>query len=134
MIPQVNDSLVADFEEETQLPTKNYKLYPDKNRCLGFTDEVEALKQAIFLMLSIERYDHIIYSWNFGVELSDLFGKPLAYILPEIKRRITECLIQDDRISAVDNFAFDVKKKKVHVTFTVHSIYGEIESEKEVSL
>lgn len=132
MLPQQNDDLTADFEESS-FPTKNFKLYTDKNRCLGFIDEIEALKQAIFLMLNIERYDHIIYSWNFGVELKDLFGKPTAFVLPEIKRRITECLVQDDRINSVDNFNFDVKKKKVHVTFTVHSIYGEIESEKEVS-
>lgn len=133
MIPNVNDGLLLDFEELSKEPTKNYKLYTDKNRCVGFINEVEALKQAIFLMLNIERYDHIIYSWNFGVELKDLFGKPSAYVLPEIKRRITECLLQDDRISEVDNFTFDVKKQKVHVTFTVHSIYGEIDSEKEVS-
>lgn len=132
MLPQQNDDLTTDFEESS-FPTKNFKLYTDKNRCLGFIDEIEALKQAIFLMLNIERYDHIIYSWNFGVELKDLFGKPTAFVLPEIKRRITECLVQDDRINSVDNFNFDVKKKKVHVTFTVHSIYGEIESEKEVS-
>lgn len=133
MNPQVNDGLLADFEEATPQPTKNYKLYTEKDRCVGFTDEVEALIQAIFLMLNIERYDHIIYSWNVGVELQDLFGKPTSYVLPEIKRRITECLIQDDRINAVDNFIFDVKKKKVHVTFTVHSIYGEVDSDKEVS-
>ncbi|MEH7522021.1 DUF2634 domain-containing protein [Bacillus sp. JJ1503] len=132
MIPQVNDGLIADFEESSPPPTKNFKLYMDKDRCLGFVDEIEALKQAIFLMLNIERYDHIIYSWNFGVELKDLFGKPTAYVLPEIKRRITECLLQDDRINAVDSFVFVVKKKKVDVTFTVHNIYGEFESEREV--
>lgn len=132
MIPQVNDGLVADFEEATPPPTKNYKIYLNKNRCLGFVNEIEALRQAIFLMLSIERYDHIIYSWNFGVELKDLFGRPTAYVLPEIKRRITECLTQDDRINTVDNFVFDVQKRKVHVTFTVYSIYGDIEAEKVV--
>ncbi|MEH7392389.1 DUF2634 domain-containing protein [Bacillus sp. JJ1474] len=132
MIPQVNDGLISDFDEAALPSTKNYKLYMDKNRCVGFVNEIEALKQAIFLMLNIERYDYIIYSWNFGVEFKDLFGKPTAYVLPEIKRRITECLTQDDRINSVDNFIFDVKKKKVHVTFTVYSIYGEIDGEKEV--
>ncbi|MBY0122146.1 DUF2634 domain-containing protein [Bacillus sp. S/N-304-OC-R1] len=132
MIPQVNDGLIEDFEEALPPPTKNFKLYMDKDRCLGFVDEIEALKQAIFLMLNIERYDYIIYSWIFGVEFKDLFGKPTAYVLPEIKRRIKECLMQDDRINSVDNFIFDVKKKKVHVTFTVHSIYGEFTQVKEV--
>lgn len=132
MIPKVNDDLLADFDEAVALPTKNYKIYTAKNRIAGFIDEIEALKQAIFLMLSIERYDYIIYSWDFGVEFKDLFGKATSYVLPEIKRRTSECLIQDDRILAVDGFRFDVKKNKVHETFTVHSIYGEFEMEKEV--
>lgn len=132
MIPQSSNDLLSDFEEAVEQPTKNYKLHVDKNRIAGFIDEIEALKQAIFLMLSIERYDHIIYSWNFGVEFKDLFGQPTAFVLPEIKRRITECLLQDDRIQEVDNFVFETQKGKVHVTYTVHSIYGDFESEKEV--
>lgn len=132
MIPQTNNDLLSDFEEATEQPTKNYNVHFDKNRIAGFIDEIEALKQAIFLMLSIERYDHIIYSWNFGVEFKDLFGQPIAFVLPEIKRRITECLLQDDRILEVDNFVFETMKGKVHVIYTVHSIYGDFESEKEV--
>lgn len=132
MIPEVNDGLISDFEEAIEQPSKTYKLNIAKNRIVGFIDEVEALKQAIFLILNIERYDYIIYSWNYGVELNDLFGKPIPFVLPEIKRRVTEALIQDDRIDSVDNFHFDVSKGKVLATFTVHTIYGEIETEKEV--
>lgn len=134
MIPEVTEGLITDFEEVTVQPSKTYKLNITKNRIVGFIDEIEALKQAIFLMLNIERYDYIIYSWNYGVELNDLFGKPIPFVLPEIKRRITEALVQDDRIENVDNFHFDVNKGKVLATFTVHSIYGEIETEKEVMI
>lgn len=132
MTPIVNDGLQIDFEIEDQ-PTKTYKVITDKNRIVGFIDEIEALKQAIFLILSVERYDYIIYSWNYGIELKDLFGKPISYVLPEIKRRISEALVQDDRIDSVDSFEFEVIKKKVHATFMVHSIYGEVEIEKEVN-
>lgn len=134
MIPEVNDGLTIDFEEAVALPSKTYKLHTAKNRIVGLIDEVEALKQAIFLILNIERYDYIIYSWNYGVELKDLFGKPIPYVLPEIKRRVTEALVQDDRIDSVDNFHFIVNKGKVLTSFTVHSIYGEIETEKEVMI
>lgn len=132
MIPQANNDLLSDFEEAIEQPTKNYKIHLDRNRIAGFIDEIEALKQAIFLMLSIERYDHIIYSWNFGVEFKDLFGQPVAFVLPEIKRRISECLLQDDRILEVDNFIFETNKGKVRVIYTVSSIYGEFEKELEV--
>lgn len=132
MNPEVNDGLLEDFDQAIEQPSKTFQLNPVKNRIVGFIDEIEALKQAIFLILNIERYDHIIYSWNYGVELNDLFGKPIPFVLPEIKRRVTEALVQDDRIDSVDTFKFEVNKGKVLATFTVHSIYGEIETEKEV--
>lgn len=132
MIPQiVNDGLTLDFEEVIE-PSKNYNLIMDKNRCVGFVDELEAMKQAIFLMLSVERYDHIIYTWNFGAEFKDLFGKPVTYVASEVKRRIQEALLQDDRINEVDSFVVTTKKNKVHVQYTAHTIYGDITAEKEV--
>lgn len=135
MLPQVvyieNDGLVPDFEEVLE-PSKAHKLYIDKNRCVGFVDEIEAMKQAIFLMLSIERYDHIIYSWNNFVELKDLFGMPTSYVASEVPRRIRECLLQDDRINEVDSFVVTTHKNKVHVQYTAHTIFGDITGEKEV--
>lgn len=133
MIPRhiENDDLVADFEEVIE-PSKNYNLIVDKNRCVGFVDELEAMKQAIFLMLSVERYDHIIYSFNAGVEFNDLFGKSTAYVASEVKRRIRECLLHDDRINEVDSFVVTTKKHRVHVQYTAHTIFGEITAEKEV--
>jgi len=131
MLPQVQDDLRAEFEEVVE-PSKTFKLYLEKNRCLGFVDEREALKQAIFLILSTERYDYIIYSWNYGVEFKDLIGQPVAFVASEVKRRIRECLLQDDRIEEVDSFEVSTNKNKVHVSFTAHTIFGEIQAEREV--
>lgn len=132
MIPSSNnDGLELDFEEVID-PTKNYRIIVEKDRCIGFTDEIEAMKQAIYLALSIERYDHIIYSWNYGVEFKDLFGMPTSYVASEVKRRIRECLLQDDRINEVDTFEVTTKKHRVHVKYTAHTIFGDIEGEKVV--
>lgn len=131
MLPQAQDDLRADFEEVIE-PSKTYKLILEKNRCLGLVDEREAMKQAIFLMTSIERYEYLIYSWNVGIETKDLFGKPTAYVASEISRRIRECLLQDDRITEVDSFEVTAIKNKVHVQYVAHTIFGEIEAEREV--
>ncbi|WP_096269407.1 DUF2634 domain-containing protein [Paucisalibacillus globulus] len=133
MIPQQleNDGLTLDFEEEME-PSKTFKLDLDLNRCVGFVDDLEAVRQAIFLMTSIERYEHIIYSWDVGIELQDLYGMPTAYVASEIPRRLQECLLQDDRITAVDSFEVTAVKKKVHVKYVAHTIYGDIEIESEV--
>jgi Protein of unknown function (DUF2634) len=133
MIPVVNEDLVSDFEIE-QEPSKTYKLHLEKGRISGYIDNLEAVKQAVYVNLNIERYEYLIYSWNIGVEFNDLYGQPLTFVLPEIKRRITEALTQDDRIQAVDAFSFETKKGKVHATFTVHSIFGNFESDRVVNI
>lgn len=133
MIPQTDYELEADFEIE-EIPSSTFKLLIDKKRIIGRCDNLDAIKQAVYLMLNIERYNYVIYSENYGVELMDLIGQPIPYVLPELKRRITECLTQDDRIDSVDGFEFEVNKKNVHCTFTVHSNIGSFESESVVNV
>lgn len=133
MIPNSNNILNTDIEIETQ-PSKNYKMLIDEKRINGYRDELDTMKQVIYKILNTERYQYIIYSWNYGIETVDLFGEPISYVCPEIERRITEALIQDDRINSVDSFEFDYSKKGiVHVIFCVHTIYGDIETDKVVN-
>jgi hypothetical protein len=133
MIPKTNTILSTDLEVATQ-PSKNYKMHIEQNIISGFCDELEAMRQVIYKILNCERYHHIIYSWNYGIELIDLYGEPVTYVCPELQRRITEALMQDDRIDSVDNFEFDVSEKgNVKVTFVVHTIFGSVESEKVVN-
>jgi hypothetical protein len=133
MIPN-NDGLQADFVIDEQ-PTYTHKLNMSGDRVIGYTDHLEAMKQAIYLILNIERYEYLIYSWNYGVELVDLIGQPIPFVLPEIERRITEALLQDDRIEAVHSFEFErIKKDKIHVTFQVDTIFGTVNAEKVVNI
>ncbi|MBG0219998.1 DUF2634 domain-containing protein [Clostridioides difficile] len=139
MIP--TDSVDYDIEDVSiinfnvrQEPSKTFKLNMERNKVDGICDDVEALKQTIFLTLNTERYQHLIYSWNYGVELNDLIGEPISYVIPELERRITEALVQDDRIENVDNFEFENQKGKVQCKFIVHTKYGNIKAEKVVSI
>lgn len=133
MIPSVNDILTTDLVVETQ-PSKNYKMKIEHNVINGFCDELEAMIQVIYKILNTERYQYIIYSWNYGIELLDLCGEPVTYVCPELQRRITEALIQDDRITSVDSFEFDLSEKRtIHVTFVVHTIFGDVNAEKVVT-
>lgn len=133
MIPSSTGFLPADFEV-VEHPTHTYKMHLNVNRVRSYTDELEAMKQAIYKILLTERYRYIIYSWNYGIELEDLFGEPISYVCPELERRIKEALLWDTRIERVDNFRFDVPKRHVlHVSFTAHTIFGDVEAEKEVN-
>ena len=107
----------------------------DNNAINGHCDDYEAMIQAVYKILNTERYEHIIYSWDYGIELYNLFGKPTDYVCLELQRRISEALLQDDRITSVTDFEFDTSiRKTVQVKFTVHTIYGDIESEKAVNV
>lgn len=133
MIPVVSDDLTKDFEYE-ELPTKTFKLDHISKTISGFVDGIEAMKQAIYLILNIQRYEYLIYSWNYGIELQDLFGQPASFVIPELKRRITEALLQDTRITDVSDFYFEVSKGKVRATFTVNTIFGDVQAEKAVDI
>lgn len=133
MIPSTNTILSAELEMETQ-PSKDYKLNMEQNTINGFCDELEAMKQVIYKILNTERYQYIMYSWNYGIETIDLYGEPITFVCPELQRRIEEALLQDDRITSVDSFEFDTSRSKtLSVTFNVHTIFGDVESEKVVN-
>lgn len=132
MLPEIEDDLTEDYEVEEQ-PSLTWKLDTANERISGTVDEKESIQQAIYCILSTERYDSMIHSWDYGVELKELFDQPLGYVLPELKRRITEALLQDDRIQSVEEFRFNTEKKGiVTVSFTVGTNYGEVSVEKEV--
>lgn len=133
-LPDTGDDIdLMEFGLEQQ-PGYTYKLDIDKGRIKGMTNDADAMLQAVYLMLSVERYAYPIYSYNYGVELADLIGQPKDYIMSEVKRRITEALTQDNRIESVDEWKFETTKKSVIVTFTVHTIYGNVETTKEVDI
>ena len=127
---------VVDVQTAEKWPSKTYVMDIDGDRIVGtMTDEIEAVKQAIYKILNTERYRYPIYSWNYGVELADLFGKPIAYVLPEIPRRIKEALVADDRI--IDVTAFELshdKRGNILAKFKVITIFGNFDAGKAVKI
>lgn len=94
---------------------------------------VEALEQRIMASAQCSRsayFDTASAVAKLGLNAGNAFGGNI----PEIERRVREALLQDDRITAVQNFEFTVNKKKVLTTFTVVSIFGEINAELGVEI
>lgn len=133
MLPKQELDLREDFKIVTH-PTKTYRLNIPQERVYGQTDGLAAMEQAIAKLLSTTRYAHQIYSWRYGLELDDLLGEPIPDVYPEIEQRITEALMQDDRIQGVDQFAFTHNRGQVDVTFTVHTTLGDISGERKVRI
>ena len=101
MIPESFISDI-DLEEETE-PNKTYRIDFKDNSIEGFIDGKDAIKQTIYKILETERYTYPIYSWDYGIELSDLYGEDMRYVCAELEDRIKEALTQDDRIADVES-------------------------------
>lgn len=117
-------------------PTKTYKVDFVNNRIREYVTGLEAMEQAIYLILNTERFKYIIYSRNYGIELSEIIGNIYPYVYSVIQQRITEALLQDDRVIEVYNFVFapDKKKQSLLVCFDVETTEGKLNIEKEVNV
>ncbi len=136
MIPVVDPVFDVENElEEEKEPTLTYRVRLDNADIFGKTDEIEAMKQAIYKIISTERYHHEIYSWNYGIELNDLFGKPKSYIRSEIVRRFEEALLQDDRVTALKDISVTFEKRgTVSIFFTAETTVGTLPVERVVRI
>ena len=126
---EINNNVVIQ-----KIPTLTYRVQKEKEIVSGTVDELEAMKQAVFKILFTERYQYEIYNWEYGMELNDLFGRAKSYVIPEIKKRIEDALLADDRIKAVTDFKFGGGKGNLEVKFKVHTIFGTLEIERQVDI
>lgn len=133
------DDIISNDFEVVEEPSYTYRMVlpeteDELTKFRGKTDELEAVQQAVYKILNTERYTYPIYSWNYGIELRDLFGQPIPWVYPELERRITEALIWDDRVTSVTEFEFESVKNEVHAKFTVNTIFGSFEENLVVGI
>jgi len=134
MIPTNNTLLTTTIKIKKQ-PSLTYKLDYENKVIVGKCDNIEAVKQAILKCLDTERYDEIIYSWNYGTEFKNIYGNDRDLVCSQIQDAIIDALIQDDRITSVSDFEFSFNKKKaIDVKFTVSTIYGDVDVERRVTV
>lgn len=109
-------------------PSETYKLDFEKTIIQQNLKNVESLKQSIYCTLKTERFRHLIYSKNYGINLQDLYGKPVRQVLPTIERRIKEALIVDDRINTIYDFSFEIQDRNIVLcSFKVGTDFGILE-------
>lgn len=120
------DKQIAEIDVE-QDPGRTYKLtFGDEKHVLNLSsgiDGTDAIKQAVYKILMTERYENEIYSWDYGIELKDLYGQNAYYAAEELESRIEEALLVDNRIQGIANFEYEfVDKNTIKVSFWVETI------------
>ncbi len=128
MLPSTSGIQVISYFDSQEQPSKTYYLDRENKRIIGtVSDYLKAVEQAVYLILSTERYDYVMYSWNYGIELKDLYGQIKEYVIPNLINRISEALLQDDRIINVTDFKYRIDRSKYFISFTVVTEYGNID-------
>lgn len=125
MIPQ-NEILDFNYEEP---PSKTWFLDHKNKRIIAHIDGLNAVVQSAYCAIQTPRYEHLIFSWQYGSELHTLIGKDEAYVFSEAKRMIKEALSVDTRITDVRNFNFEDGV----ISFVIDTIFGSEELTMEVS-
>lgn len=88
------------------------------------------LYQHIRKILQTERFQYLIYSWNYGMEWSRLIGKSRETALANLKQQLESALLQDDRIlSITDLNVTDSGRRFLTVSFTANTIFGAVGEE-----
>ncbi|MEA5136437.1 MAG: DUF2634 domain-containing protein [Candidatus Fimivivens sp.] len=113
-------------------PSQTYRL--TSSRIEGKVDGKNAISQAIDLMLSTERWRHLIYSGDYGVELEELFGKSRGYLEADMERRFFEALAEDDRIEGINDFAMSFSGDEATISLTVMTAFGDVSVERRVPI
>ena len=119
--------------EYTELPTTTFIIDWSSRQIAGIGTGLDAMRQAVEIILANERFRWQIYDSNFGVELEGLIGDDLDYIKAEIPRRIEEAFSVDSRILSVDNYVFtETSPGVLSVFFDVQTVYGAIQEEVSI--
>lgn len=106
-----------------------------KDRIMGYVDKLDAIKQAVYKILSTERYAYLIYSENYGIELDQYIGNTFDYLEANIESTLKDALTYDLRIKDVRVNSIEKKNTdEARIKFTVYSIYGDIQMEVAVSV
>jgi len=133
MIPQ-GGTIQPDTEvvESLDQPSLTYRLNLEEGTLSSQIDGLEAIKQAVAKVLQTRRFEHLIYSSDYGHELYDVIGRDPLWAYAEIERHIKEALLQDDRILSVDDMNISFAGETAMAEFTVRTVYGPFVMTKEV--
>jgi len=119
--------------ETAEQPSLTYRMDWEKKRISGSIDGLEAVQQAAVKILQTDRYEQLIYSFNYGTEWNLVLGADRLLVRSEIRRVLSEALLQDDRIIGIEDMEVLFSGDNLTVEFTVVTQYGNFQMRKEMS-
>lgn len=120
--------------EYVSQPSRTWFIDQTSGRITGECDGYEAVKQAVTIILNVERYRWQIFQSSSGMEWEGLLGQDAGFVAAELQRRLSEALKMDDRVTGVKNFTYSIQGQRLSASFTIATIYGGIEASTEANI
>ena len=121
----------VNFEQQ---PSQTWYINKDTNRIQGTAEGLEAVRQAVEIILNVERFCWQIYRPYSGMQWDGLIGQDPGYVASELQRRMTEALLMDERVRGISDFTYSVSGNTLSASLTVNTVYGEMETGVEVNV
>ena len=115
-----------EYGEMQEQSSKSWRIDWEAGRLSGEIDGLEALGQALLLALSVPRFAHVIYSFDYGSELHTLVGRNREYAEAAAPALAEEAVRGDDRVREVKAGSFTASGDRLTGTITVTAEGGRI--------
>ena len=117
-----------------QQPDRTWYINKETQRIQGDCDGWQAVRQAVEIILNVERFRWQIYRPYSGMQWEGLIGQDPGYVAAELQRRIREALTMDDRVRGISDFTYTMEGDRLTASLTVNTVYGDYETSVEVTL
>ena len=117
-----------------QQPSRTWYINKETGRIQGECDGGRSVKQAVEIILNVERFRWHIYRSYSGMQWEGLIGQDSGYVASELQRRITEALTMDDRVRGISDFTYSIEGNTLSASFTVNTVYGSEPTSVEVNI
>lgn len=115
-------------------PSLSWYINKETNRIEGTVDGQAAVRQAVEIILHVERFRWQIYRPYSGMEWDGLIGQDPGYVGAELQRRVIDALTVDDRVTGISDYDYTVDGSSLSAVFTVNTVYGSFAESVEVPL
>lgn len=115
-------------------PSLTWIADPVTKRLRGRGDGWEAVRQAVEVIVNVERFHWQIYSPNFGTDLEGLIGGDPGFVASELQRRLSDAFLPDNRILGISDFSYTFLDAVLTARVTVSTVFGPVNTTVEVTL
>lgn len=132
-LPQAEINLSQGIVFQDQ-PSLTWIADPVTRRLRGLGDNYEAVRQAVEVIVNVERFKWQIYTPNFGADFDHLLGRDAGYVASELQRQLADAFLPDNRILGVSDFAYTIRGAVLTASVTVNTVFGDVNTTLEVTL